>query len=80
VKWALIHEHDPRGQIAAINALLMLHHVVIEHRTMRLFGLTLAEIEEAPGVGWKKLRLVRPAPGCQRYTRPCEIPEQVNCD
>jgi len=36
MKWALIHERDPRAQIAAINALLMLHGIVLRHSIMRL--------------------------------------------
>jgi hypothetical protein len=71
VKWALIHERDARAQIAAINALLMLHGVVIRHSTVRLLNRMaatrdetsklLAEIEATPGAAQRACRL--PIPG-----------------
>jgi hypothetical protein len=35
VKWALVYDRDPRAQIAAINALVLLHGIVIEHGMLK---------------------------------------------
>ena len=85
MKWALIHVRDPRAQIAAINALLMLHGIVIQHRTMQLLsraaGTTreLAEIavadgsEEVGGLCLKKVRR-RPSTGAVVSFSPSQVP------
>jgi hypothetical protein len=59
VKWELVAERDPAAQIAAINALLILHGVVIRHSTVHLLNQIAATRAET-----SKLLSSSPIPDC----------------